>query len=203
MPGYIFHPPATSIRERKSFIYEVCEDLASTLYIVVTMENTANPWSRVFHKNWQKVKPSPLKQKLTRANHGVYVATSNVVRYVINNMLAKKQKFFPAANPMKVILLAHFISALTLYYESQRRKSMWVCCVARRVAANSLPVSMKTIIQKRRIFQCCNGCSLRLDLLILFLNLFAFSALVSAFQFFTRKHCLQFSGLNMCGVTLT
>jgi len=62
---------------------------------------------------------------------------------------------------------------------------------------------MKTIIPKRRIFQWCNGSSLCLDLLILilFLNLFAFSALVSAFQFFTRKHCLQFSGMSMCSVT--
>jgi len=81
--------------------------------------------------------------------------------------------------------------------------SMRVCCVARLVVSGSLPVSVKTIVQKRRIFQCCNGCSVCFDffILTLFLNLFAFSALVSAFQFFTRKHCLQFSELNMCSVT--
>jgi len=82
---------------------------------------------------------------------------------------------------------------------------MLVCCVARLVASVSFPVSVKTIIQKRRIFQCCNGCSLCLHLLILtlLLNLFAFSALVSALQFFTSKHYLQFSGRGMCSVTLT
>jgi len=35
------------------------------------------------------------------------------------------------------------------------------------------------------------------------LDLFPFSVLVSAFQYFTRKHCLQFSELSMCGGTLT
>jgi len=31
--------------------------------------------------------------------------------------------------------------------------------------------------------------------------LFVFSALVLAFQRFTRKHCWQILGLTMCGVT--
>ena len=35
-------------------------------------------------------KPFPLKQNLTCANYGGYVATYNVVRYTINNMLAKQ-----------------------------------------------------------------------------------------------------------------
>jgi len=86
---------------------------------------------------------------------------------------------------------------------NQRRKPMWVWRVVRLVTSDSFPVSVKTIIQKQRIIQWCNGCSLRLDLLILFLNLFPFSTLVSAFQFFTRKYCLQFSGLNLCSFTLT
>jgi len=53
------------------------------------------------------------------------------------------------------------------------------------------------------IFKCCNNCSLCFDLstLILFLDFLAFSALVSAFQFLTRKHCLQFSGLSTWSVT--
>jgi len=61
---------------------------------------------------------------------------------------------------------------------------MWVWCVPRLVASDSFTVSVKAIIQKQRIFHCCNGCSfcLHLFISILFKNLFAFSALVSAFQ---------------------
>jgi len=44
---------------------------------------------------------------------------------------------------------------------------------------------------------------LDLLILILYLNLFAFSALVSAFEFFTPEHCFQFSGLSMCSITAT
>jgi len=67
-----------------------------------------------------------------------------------------------------------------------------------------LQFQLKTIIQKRLVFQCCNDCSLFFHLLILtlFLNLFAFSALVSPIQFFTSKHYLKFSGLLVCSVTL-
>jgi len=38
--------------------------------------------------------------------------------------------------------------------------------------------------------------SLRIDIFILVLSLIAFSALTLAFQFFTRKHFLLFSGLR-------
>jgi len=37
-----------------------------------------------------KRKTLPLKQNLTCENYGDYVATSNVVRYTINNILAKQ-----------------------------------------------------------------------------------------------------------------
>jgi len=61
-----------------------------------------------------KRKTFPLKQNLTCANFGVYAATCNVVRYTINNMLAKQKTYLPAAKPTKVILLflTHFTNAL-------------------------------------------------------------------------------------------
>jgi len=120
-------------------------------------------------------------------------------------MLTKQWTYFPAANPTKVTLFTQFTNALFWTTAASVNVGLSLsCCVARRVATDSLSVSVKAIIQKRHIFQCCSGCSLCLDLLIfvLFLNLFAFSALVSAFKFFTRTHCLQFSGLSMCSVTL-
>jgi len=52
-----------------------------------------------------------------------------------------------------------------------------------------------------------NNCScdlispLNSDLFILVLTLYAFSALASAFQHFTRKLCLQISGLKMRNFT--
>jgi len=47
-------------------------------------------------------------------------------------------------------------------------------------------------------FICRTLCS---DFIISVLSFFAFSALVSAFQRFTCKHCLQISGLTLCSVT--
>jgi len=83
-------------------------------------------------------------------------------------------------------------------------QSVWAWCIARWVTSDSLSVSVSSI-QEQCIYQCCNGCSLCLDVLIsiLLLDLLAFSALVSAFQHFAHKHRLQFLGLSMCSVTLT
>jgi len=59
-------------------------------------------------------------------------------------------------------------------------------------------VPVETITWERRncpFFTCGSLCS---DLVILVVSLFAFSALVLAFQCFTRKHCLQILGLGIC-----
>jgi len=63
-----------------------------------------------------------LKQNLTCANYVVYVSTCNVVIYAINNMKAKQQTYFPAANPTKAILLfAHILPMLYLNHSIKRQ----------------------------------------------------------------------------------
>ena len=151
MPGYIFHPPANSIRQRKSLKHEavlaysykrpapIIQKLKNYTYLISNktkkqLEGVRRPRKRYAlcgysgkHRKsmvtcvsqiMTKRKTFPLKQKLTCANHDVYVATCIVLRYVINNILAKKQKYFTAANSTKVILLAHFTNALTFSFES-------------------------------------------------------------------------------------
>jgi len=111
---------------------------------------------------------------------------------------------FLAANPTKVILLTHFNNALFWVIADRYSQCGFVAL---------LDLWLRTFFQFQckqffwtdvfSRFQSCSCCSLCFDILIRILfDLFAFSALVSAFQYFTRKHCLQFSG-GMCSVTLT
>jgi len=72
-------------------------------------------------------------------------------------MLAKGVNIFSGCQPSESNPVLSYI-----FY--QRSILSHVACSTS--ASDSLPVSAKIIIQEQCIFQCCNGCSLCLDLLI-------------------------------------
>ena len=138
----------------------------------------------------------PLKQNLTGGNYGVYVATCNVLRYIINNVLAKAQTYLPVANPTKVILLflTHFTNAL-----------LWVML---RCSTNGVrkPSSFsENNYSETTYFPVLQWLQLMFGFTDLNFILEFVWNLCSCFSLsiFTRKYCLQFSGLCLCSVTLT
>jgi len=78
---------------------------------------------------------------------------------------------------------------------------MWICCVARCLASDSLsfPMSVKAVISESHVFQIFHCCNLCFDLFILILVyiLFAFSAVALALQLFTCKWCSQITKLRV------
>jgi len=76
--------------------------------------------------------------------------------------------------------------------------SIWVCCSVIRVRWFSNFSETNYLGTTYLPVSTCR--SLCFDLFNLVLSFLAFSVLASAFQRFTRKHCLQMTGLKMSGV---